>query len=321
MRIIKPERLKTEELVTVFSPSQPISSLKNFQRGVKTLEGLGFKVETAKNVEAVFGMYEAGTPEQRANDFNKAVADEKVKAIFMSGGGFLANKILPLLDYKLIQKNPKIIVGFSDGTTFLNAIYTKTGLVTFYGFSIERFFMRATRYTVESFLNLVQEVKTSFQPKTKWKILKKGKATGKLIGGNLLSFANLLGTPYFPDMGNSILFLEEHDDYSEDIENSLIRLINAGIFEKGQVEGIILGKTINITIGSRDPETKKWQRPKYFTLYRIIKSLFKSYKIPILANVDFGLTYRLMTIPIGIEAVLDLTKKEPFFELKEPAVS
>lgn len=320
MKIIKPEQLESGDLVTVFTPSQPISSLKNFWRGIRTLEGLGFKVKTAKNVEAVFGMYEAGTSEQRAFDFNRAIINKKIRAIFMSGGGFLANKTLPLIDYDSIRKNPKIIVGFSDGTTLLNAIYAKTGLVTFYGFSIERFFMRATKYTVESFLNLIQKSETCFQPTTKWKILKRGRATGRLVGGNLLSFANLLGTPHFPNITRSILFLEEHDDYSEDVENSLMRLINAGIFKKSGVQGVILGKMVNITVGSGDPETYKWQRPKYFTLYRLIKKLLKPYKIPVLANVDFGLTYKLMTIPIGVKAVLDLTKSEPIFKLKEPAV-
>lgn len=319
MRRIKAARLKAGDLVRVVTPSQPISSLRNFRRGVKTLESLGFKVEIAKHAKAIFGMYEAGTREQRAEDINEAFANEEVKAIFMSGGGFLANEILPLLDYKLIRKNPKIIVGFSDGATLLNAIYTKTGLVTLYGFSIEHFFRRATPYTVDSFLNLAQECKTNFQPITRWRILKRGKATGRLIGGNLLSFANLLGTPYFPDTSNSILFFEEHNDYSEDIKNSLVRLINAEIFKEGGVQGIIFGKIVDVTIGSGDPDTKK-QKPKYFTFYWIIKDLFEPYKIPILANVDFGLTYRLMTIPIGMKAVLNLIKKEPRFRLQEPAV-
>jgi muramoyltetrapeptide carboxypeptidase len=319
MRRIRAVRLQTGDLVRVITPSQPIGSLRNFRRGIKTLESLGFKVEIAKYAKAVFGMYQAGTKEQRAEDINEAFANTEVKAIFMSGGGFLANEVLPLLDYKLIRQNPKIIIGFSDGATLLNAIYTKTGLVTFYGFSIEHFFRRATPYTIDSFLNLVQEGKTKFQPITKWRVLKRGKATGRLIGGNLLSFANLLGSQYFPDTTNSILFLEEHNDYSEDFVNSLVRLINVGIFKEGGVQGIIFGKMVDITVGSGDPDTKK-QKPKHLTLYWIIKNLFEPYRIPILANVDFGVRYRLMTIPIGMKAALNLTKKEPRFRLQEPAV-
>ncbi len=320
MRRIKATRLQTGDLVRVVAPSQPISSSRNFRRGVKTLESLGLEVEIAKHAKNVFGMYEAGTAEQRAEGLNESFANEEVKAVFMSGGGYLANEILPLLDYKLIRRNPKIIIGFSDGATLLNAIYAKTGLITFYGFSIEHFFKRATPYTVDSFLNLVQEGKTSLQPITRWKIFKRGKAIGKLIGGNLLCFANLLGSPYFPDTTNSILFLEEHDEWSEDFKNSLICLRNAGLFEKNNVQGIVFGKMANISVGSGDRDTKKWKRPKFFTLNWIIKDLLERYKIPILANVDFGLTYRLMTIPIGVKAVLNLNRKEPIFRLVGPAV-
>ncbi len=319
MRRVKPIRLKAEDLVKIVTPSHPITSLRNFRRGVKTLEILGFKAEPSKRAKAISEMYKAGTAEQRAEDINEAFANQEVKAIFMSCGGFSANEILSLIDYKAIQKNPKVIVGFSDGTTILDAIYAKTGLVTFYGFSIENFFMRATRYTIDSFLSLVQEGSTKFQPITKWKILKRGRATGRLIGGNLLSFANLLGTPYFPDTTKSILFFEEHDDDTQGIENSLDRLILAGIFRESGAQGIIFGKMVDIKIGSKDRDIKT-QRPKNFTLYSILKKKLEPYKIPVLVNVDFGYTYKLMTIPIGIRAVLNLTRKKPIFRLLEPAI-
>ncbi|MDP2856282.1 MAG: LD-carboxypeptidase [bacterium] len=321
MRIIRPKKLKNGDAVMVVSPSQPISSARNLNRGVKTLNGLDFEVRLSQYVNAVFGMYEAGTAEQRNADLMQAFTDKEVKGIFMSGGGFLANKVLPLLDYDLIRKNPKMIMGFSDGTTLLNAIYAKTGLVTFHGFSIEHFFKRSTPYTVDSFLRIVQNNGTHFYPRTHWRILKPGRASGRLLGGNLLSFVNLLGTSYSPDLTNSILFFEEHDDYSEDVENSLTRLINADIIGGKLVQGIIFGKFVNIGIGSNDPDTKKWKTPKGFTFYQILKRLFADYDIPILANVDFGLTSTPLTMPIGVEAIMDLTnhKERPYFKLTEPA--
>jgi len=322
MRIIRPKKLKVGDLVTVISPSQPVASRRNFKRGIRTLESLGLEVLPSKNVEAVFGMYEAGTAQQRASDLNEAFNNDEVKAIFMSGGGFLANKILPLLDYDLIRKNPKIIIGFSDGATLLNAIFAKTGLITFHGFSVEHFFKRSTPYTVDSFLKIVEEGGVEFRPRTNWRILKGGRATGRLLGGNLLSFVNLLGTPYCPDLKKSILFFEEHDDYSEDVENSLTRLINAEILAGDYVQGIIFGKLVNISLGSSDSDTKQWKKPKGFTMYQILKRRFEPYQIPILANVDFGLINTPLTIPIGIEAVIDTTKHQtrPFLKLTKPAV-
>lgn len=306
----------------VVAPSQPISSLRNFNRGVKTLNDLGFEVHLSQNINAHFGRYEAGTADQRAADLNQAFQDKSVKGVFMSGGGFLANKVLPLLDYSLIRKNPKVIMGFSDGTTLLNAIFAKTGLVTFHGFSIEHFFKRSTPYTVDSFSRIVQNGGIHFYPRTNWRILKPGRAIGRILGGNLLSFVNLLGTSYCPDLTKSILFFEEHDDYSEDVENSLTRLINADILGGNLVQGIIFGKFINITIGSNDADTKKWKTPKGFTFYQILKRLFADYSVPVLANVDFGLTNTPLTMPIGIKAVMDLTghKERPYFKLIEPAV-
>jgi muramoyltetrapeptide carboxypeptidase len=322
MRNIRPKKLEAGDAVMIVSPSQPISSPRNFKRGVKTLENLGFKVKLSKNVNAIFGMYEAGTSQQRAEDLNNAFGDKEVKGIFMSGGGFLANKVLPLLDYNFIRKNPKLIMGFSDGTTLLNAIYAKTGMVTFYGFSIEHFFKRSNPYTVDSFSRIVQGGDTYFYPRTRWRILIPGRVKGRLLGGNLLSFVNLIGTSYCPDLTKSILFFEEHDDFTEDVENSLVRLINAGVLGGQFVQGIIFGKFANVSVGSGDLDMKKWKTPKGFTFYQILKKLFKDYQIPIVANVDFGLIRTPLTIPIGSRVVLDLTghKERPYFKLLEPAV-
>ncbi len=320
--LLKPKRLRKGDKVIVVSPSQPITNLKHFRRGLKTLESLGFRVETSPNVDRVYGMYKAGTPEERARDLNEAFARKDIKAIFMSVGGYLANQVLPLLDYNLIRKNPKILIGFSDGTTLLNAIYRRSRIITFHGFNIEHFFMKANNYTINSFKNICFNGGTTFLKRSKWQVLKPGHARGKLVGGNLISFANLLGTRYFPDVSNSILFFEEHGGYSADIEGALTRLINAGLFVEGGVKGIIFGKMINVTVGSADKELeKKFGKPKYFTLNTILKEILKPYKIPVITNVDFGDIYYPMTIPIGTEAELDVTKKgEIFFRLLEPAV-
>lgn len=136
MEIIKPPRLQKGDTIGIISPSQSVvidnKQTRGFNKGIKKLETLGFKVLIAPHARGRY-FYSAGTPEERAEDFQQMIGDRKVKAILMSMGGETANEVLPLLDFELIRHNPKIIMGMSDGTTLLCPITDKTGLITFYG--------------------------------------------------------------------------------------------------------------------------------------------------------------------------------------------
>jgi muramoyltetrapeptide carboxypeptidase len=320
MEIIRPPCLKKGDRVVVVAPSEPINSWRCFRRGVRALEGLGFKVEFGKYIKSIFQIYKAGQPEKRAEDINLAFANPEIKGIFMATGGYSATEILPLLDYDLIKNNPKLIMGFSNGTVISNAIFAKTGLVTFYGFCIEYFFIRKNPYTIDSFLNVVSLGELDFNQRTKWKNLRSGKIAGKLIGGNLRSFIKLIGTSYLPDLTDSILFLEEHDDWSQDVEADLMQIYQAGFFNENKVQGVVFGKFYNVDIGSGDFEYKNAKKPRGFTLYNIFKEKIPKHT-PILANVDFGSITSLATIPIGIEAEIFLRRNQkPQFKLTQPAV-
>jgi muramoyltetrapeptide carboxypeptidase len=320
MEIIRPPRLKESDSVIVVAPSEPVNSPRNFRRGVKTLESLGFKVELGKYIKSVYQIYKAGTLEQRAEDINFAFANPKIKGIFMATGGYSATEVLPLLDYDLIKNNPKVVMGFSNGTVVSNAIFARTGLITFYGFCIEYFFRRKTPYTVYSFLDMTSWGKLNFSQKTKWRNVRNGKASGKLIGGNLRSFVKLIGTPYLPDLTDSILFLEEHSDWSQDVEADLVQLNQADFFGEGKIQAVLFGKFYDVEIGSGDCEYRNAKKPKGFTLYHIFREKIPKH-IPILANVDFGLISSLATIPIGVEAEISLRRSQrPQFKLTQSAV-
>ncbi len=320
MEIIRPPGLKEGDTVVVLTPSEPINSWRNFRRGVKTLESLGFKIKFGKYIKSIYQIYKAGTPEQRAEDLNLAFANPEIKGIFMATGGYSATEVLPLLDYDLIKNNPKVIMGFSNGTVISNAIFAKTGLITFYGFCIEYFFRRKTPYTIDSFLNMANLGGLDFIQRTKWKNLRNGKAIGKLMGGNLRSFIKLIGTSYLPDLTGGILFLEEHNDWSQDVEADLVQLEQADFFEEGKIQAVLFGKFYDVEIGSGDCEYRNAKKPKGFTLYHIFREKIPQH-IPILANVDFGLISSLATIPIGVEAELSLRRGQcSQFKLIQPAV-
>jgi muramoyltetrapeptide carboxypeptidase len=319
METIRPPGLKKGDKVMVITPSEPIGSYRNFNRGVGVLKSLGFQVEFSKYYRSVY-FYKAGLPEKRAEDINSAFANSEIKGVFMAAGGFSVSEVLPLLDYELIKNNPKVIMGFSNGTILSNAIFAKTGLVTFYGFCVEYFFRRKTSYTIDSFLNMASQGGIDFIHKSKWKNLRNGKIRGKLIGGNLTSFVQLIGTPYLPDLAKSILFLEEHDDWSQDVEAHLMHLRLSEFFELGMVQGVIFGKFYNVSIGSGDREYRNVKKPKGFTLYSIFKEKIPKH-IPILANVDFGSITSLATIPIGVEAEIFIRRgQRPQFKLTQSAV-
>lgn len=134
MQIIKPKRLQEGDTVAVVSPSSAVTEelRDQFNNGIKFLEGLGLKVKIGKNALGRY-YYSSGTTEERLNDIHEAFADKSVKAIIMSIGGSIANNILDGLDFELIKKNPKMFSGISDGTTLLDSIFSKTGLVAYYG--------------------------------------------------------------------------------------------------------------------------------------------------------------------------------------------
>lgn len=334
MKIIHPPKLHIGDTVGIISPSAPVTSKSYHRRSIRILEKLGFKVVLGKNVLRSLG-YMAGTPEERASDLHEMISNPQVKAIFTSSGGFVAHHLLRILNYDLIRKNPKIICGFSDLTTLLNAIFKKTGLITFYNFSIERFNEKATDFTVKSFKEMfVSDAPLQALPqRSHWRVIRKGRAKGRLIGGNLLTFTNNFNLKeYSPTLGQDkkkyILFFEEHGTDFEELDNSLHRLGLLGVYN--QLAGIIIGKISNVTgrgrvqpIPTGDPEYQKRPRPRGLTLNHILSRIFAEYHvhIPIVANVDFGNVRNRLSMPIGAMVDLNLNKPDqPTIKLLENPV-
>lgn len=315
MKIIKPHnQIKT---VGIIAPSEPITSQKIFLRGIKILKQLGWQVITAEHIFSHKGFYEAGDYKNRVEDFHKMIINPKIDAIFCARGGFLAIELLSSINYNLIRKNPKIIMGWSDITTLSNTIFAKTGLITFHGPNVEGLIESATPYTIKSLQKLFKKGEIQFEHKSHWQSFKKGHAYGRLIGGNLTCLTDLLGTPYSPSFKDVILFLEDHGADFEDIEHNITQLKLASVF-KG-VKGIILGKFDDTKIINNAREFAHFKKQRYLTLHYIFtRHLLLDYShIPILANVDFGNVNDMLTIPIGAKAFIDTRRKPYIFRLKE----
>ncbi len=305
--MIKPKRLYIGDTIGIVSPSYDIQEGSE-KESMKFLKRLGFKLKLGKHVYSKYG-FMAGTDEERALDINSMFKDKKVKAIFCTAGGSVCNRLLPLLDLKLIKNNPKIIMGLSDITVLLNAIYKKTGLVTFHGPNIAGI-KRHTKHALKKEFNkeYMLKIMTNTKPlgiiNLKFKIIKNGKADGRLVGGNLEALGNLNGTKFMPDYKDKILFWEEIDEDASEISRMLMNYRLCGIFDK--IKGMVIGKLY------------KCKGTDGMSIKRIIEETTKGYAFPIIYDVDFGHYCENITLPIGIKARINTEKRT--FEFLEPAV-
>lgn len=306
-------------------PSFPISATEpiRYERGIKYLENKGFQVKNGflykKN-----DFYRSGTIKERAAEFNDLLYDENIQIIMTSIGGNNTNSILPYIDYEYIKKHPKIIIGFSDITALLLAIYAKTGLVTFYGPDIASSFGELPPFvdwTFESFNAFVNGISVPYnyempiawteefidwseqdrakkQYSNQWVCVKQGTCQGRLIGGNLNTMEGFFGTEYMPTINKGdILFIEDAEKDAYTIERSFSLLKLAGVFDK--VSGIILGKH------EKFDDNGTGRKP-----YEILLEVIGNTSIPILAEFDCCHTHPMLTMPIGCEVLLDATNKK-----------
>lgn len=325
MKIIKPKRLQKGDTVMIVSPSGgvPEEFKSQFNDGIKFLKSLELKVKVGKNALKRY-YYSAGTVEERLSDIHKAFADKSVKAVIMSIGGESANQLLDKLDYDLIKKNPKIFSGISDGTTLLNPIFSKTGLVTYHGPDLIFGFGEPMSVIFKENL-----IKTWFEgdvgefhqnPNWKgldklnknekyqgWQCVRKGKASGKLVGGNITCLMNLENTEFRPEYKNSILFLEAYILSVGSLDMAFTHFRQANIFS--QIRGLIIGHFY----GSHMKDKKQDRR-----ISDVFLEVTKNYSFPILEIGELGHNVENYILPIGCYATIDADKK--YFSIDEKTV-
>jgi muramoyltetrapeptide carboxypeptidase len=306
--IIKPPRLKIGDTVAVTSPAGAVWDAAANEKFKNILEQLGFKVILGKTLTEKFG-YFAGSDELRATELTNFFADKNISAISTAKGGWGCARILPLLNYNIIKQNPKPIIGFSDITTLLNAIYAKTNMVTYHGpvgnsgwntFTTDNF--KAVLFSDKPAL-----LNTTGKEEDKHTAINSGKASGVLVGGNLSVICSLIGSNYLPDWKNKILFLEEVKEEPYRIDRMLTQLKLAGVLDA--VSGIVFGKCVKCT--AEEPE-------KAFTFMQVLEQHFKPLPIPVFYGSMIGHIENKLTIPIGINAEMDADKGT--IQLKEGAV-
>lgn len=309
MEIIIPKKIKKGGHIRVIAPVRSLKLLSDDSKkeAIKRLGKAGFTLSFGKHVEEM-DEFNSSSIESRIADLHDAFMDKSVDAILTVIGGYNSNQLLQYIDYKLIAQNPKIICGFSDVTAFANAITTKTGMITYIGPHFSSWGMRhGFEYSQEFFEKCcmeessfdlissrewsddpwyIDQEKRDFIPNEGYWVLRHGSASGRVIGGHVRCLNALQGTRYWPGFNESILVLEEDAEINPPLfDRQLQSLIHQSDFSG--VKGILIGRF--------QKETKMTRE----LLQKIIDTKEELRNIPIIANVDFGHTTPIATLPVG----------------------
>ncbi len=296
--LIKPQALHPGDTIGIAAPASPFDQ-QAFDRGVRVLESMGYRVKIPENLFMKHG-YLSGPDRERASQLMKLFEDESVRAVFCARGGFGSMRLLPLLDFETICAQPKILLGFSDITVLLVAIYNRCGMVTFHGPMVTTL-KGDSEKTCSALIDAVGSNQPLSLNARKAVILNAGRASGRLVGGNLTCLCHLVGTPYEPRFEGHLLFLEDRGEAPYRIDRMLSQLRLGGHLDG--VAGIILGSFLDC--GPVED------------VYPIVQDAFRHTAVPILAGFDIGHGTDNIVVPIGLEA--DLDTEDGSLRFQEPA--
>ena len=313
--VVKPLRLQPGDTVGLINPAGITFQSDDIEIVKGTLAAIDLKVKLGEHLLDRYG-YLAGKDNDRASDVNSMFNDPLVNAILAVRGGWGCNRILPLLDYGLIRKNPKIIMGYSDITSLLVAIYARCRLVTFHGpvgtstwnqFSLDYFRRIVFKGEMVTMRNPAVTGDNLVQTKDRILTITRGLAKGTLVGGNLSVLAAMLGSHYLPEWKDAILFLEDDGEQIYRVDRMLTQLKLAGILN--QISGFIFGKCTNCEPGEGYGS---------LTLEEVFNDHIKPLGIPAWYGAMIGHIENKFTMPVGVEVEIDSTQGS--IQMLEPSV-
>lgn len=287
-------KLKRGDEVRVIAPSRNLTEVRQdvHHHAIDFWEREGFHISFSKNSQEV-NQFHSSSIASRVEDIHEAFLDPNVKMVITCLGGFNANQLLRYLDYDLIAKHPKIFCGYSDITALSNAIYARTGLVTYHGPHFSTFgFDKEIEFTRNAFINCIMNdspiAVTPSEVAAKYYTIQEGTCEGSIIGGNLCTLNLLQGTPYMPEIKNKVLFLEDDNImgpyFCYEFDRNLESLLQTEGAET--IKGIVFGRfdeSCGLTIE---------------TISDIVREKVPD-NIPVIFGVDFGHVFPMITFPVG----------------------
>jgi muramoyltetrapeptide carboxypeptidase len=301
--LLKPRALKAGDTVGLVAPASYTFDLWRLDDAAARVEALNLKPKFGKYVKGRRGFL-SGTDEERVADLHEMFADRSVAAIFSLQGGYGTPRLLDRLDYDLIRRNPKILLGYSDITGLHLAISKKSGLVTFHGPNMLGSLPPRTLESLKKALFVAEPIGQVTNPEESdplnaefpLRTVAPGVARGRLVGGNLTLIAHTMGTPYEIETTDRIVLLEDTGEAPYRIDRMLVQLRLAGKLQAAA--GIVFG-----TCTDCGPSRSSFEIS--LSLSDVLQELLGSLGKPVLAGILFGHTKEKAIIPIGVEAELD----------------
>lgn len=276
--------LRPGDGIALVAPASPFD-IEAFNRGRELLQERGYRVLPGEHVLDRNG-YLAGSEADRASDLVRAFQDPRAAAVFCVRGGYGSGKLLPWLSFSAMSAQPKIFLGHSDITFLHLAFFHKLRWVTFHGPNLTGI-AKGPRQA-DHVLSCLGEDRPETHPFS-WNlaqadILRHGTASGVVLGGNLTCLAHLLSTPFFPDLTNCLLMVEDRGEAVYRLDRIFSQLRLAGIFQR--ISGLILGGFTECG----DMEA----------IHRMVMETVSPYSFPVVANLPFGHGEENEVIPLGL---------------------
>jgi muramoyltetrapeptide carboxypeptidase len=299
----KPARLRAGDTLGLVAPAGFVADRFGIDAIVETVHAMGLVPKLAKHLTAREG-YLAGDDRARAADFQGMFADRSVAAVMSVRGGWGSARILPFLDFGVIAANPKLFAGFSDNTALHLAIAARCGFPTIHSpnasatwhdaswQSFRALAFEAATPTIEVPVNPAGMLTRSG---SRVRTFRGGKASGRLLGGNLTVLSALVGTPYLPDLSGAILFLEDTNEAEYRIDRMLTQLAQSGVL--GKVAGVVFGQCTSCV--------EREAGYGNFTIYEVMDRAFGQLGVPAFQGAQFGHIAAQASIPEGVMAEID----------------
>jgi muramoyltetrapeptide carboxypeptidase len=308
MALLKPPALRPGDKVGIIAPASNIKP-ELLEAGVARLRQMGYHPVYSPDI-LERDLYFAGPLERRLRELEDFLDREDVRALICARGGYGSNYLLERLNFDKFRERPRIVVGYSDNTSWLTAVTQRSDLVTFQGPMVTKDFALSDGVELSSWQNAMGGASVWSIPMDGVQVLRAGRAQGPLSGGCLSMLVASLGTPFEIQTDETILFIEDIAARPYQIDRMLMQLRLAEKLD--HVRGFIFGEMLDcLQPGGQD-----------YLLQEVIVRILEPYQVPVIYGLPSGHVSRSnITLPMGVQAALSAENETPELRILEAATT